>query len=64
MSEYGKISDIELHRNPIRCAWNDEVFTIIKTVGRENRTIVLTPDEEDYLYEQLRLKRKPWNDAS
>lgn len=58
------VTDLDLRRNTIRCAWNEEVFTIVKTIGRENRTIALTPDEEDYLYEQLTIKRQPWGSAS
>lgn len=58
-----EVTDIDLRRNTVRCIWGEDFFTIEKRIGQASVAISLTPEEEDYLYEQLTMKRQPWGDA-
>lgn len=58
------ITDLNIRNNSVRCAWGSDFFTITKTIGQASEAITLTPEEEQYLFDQLFEKRMPYGDAS
>ena len=46
MSTVINMSDRDVAQDSLRIAFGDNCTTIVKTVGRENRTITITNDEK------------------
>ena len=54
----------DISKQSIRVAFGDGVTTIVKTVGRENRTISLTDEERQYLLDELFKNTQPWSPSA
>jgi len=51
-----EISKLNLTPGTIKCTWDDDHFIIVKTIGYENKPIVLTNDEFDQVLEQMQIR--------
>jgi hypothetical protein len=45
----------------IHASWNDKHFIIVLTVDDHKRIFELNPEEEQFIYEQMTIKRQPFD---